>query len=102
MRQFGGRAGGVPRGPVRRGDAPGPDYRRRLRRRARDGRGVHQRHAGLRRPAGRYPMTAAVPGLAAPDALAAALAPDLVAVIGYLTAPEPEPALPAVADVAGP
>ena len=34
-------------------------------------------------------MTAAVPGPAAPDALAAAPAPDLVAVIGYLTAPEP-------------
>ena len=45
-------------------------------------------------------MTAAVPGPAAPDALAAALAPDLVAVIGYLTAPEP--ARPAVTDAAGP
>ena len=33
-------------------------------------------------------MTAAVPGPAAPDALAAALAPDLVAVIGYLAAPD--------------
>ena len=47
-------------------------------------------------------MTAAVPGPATPDALAAALAPDLVAVIGYLTAPDPEPARPGVADVAGP
>ena len=56
----------------------------------RDGRGVHQRHARLRRPAGRCPMTAAVPGPAAPDALAAALAPDLVAIIGYLTAPDPD------------
>jgi hypothetical protein len=45
-------------------------------------------------------MTATSPGPAAPDALAAALAPDLVAVIGYLT--DPEPARPAVADVAGP
>lgn len=43
-------------------------------------------------------MTAASPGPAAPDGLAAALAPDLVAVIGYLTAP----ARPAVSDVAGP
>ena len=47
-------------------------------------------------------MTAAFPGPAAPDALAAALAPDLVAVIGYLTAPDLEPARPAVTDVAGP
>ena len=45
-------------------------------------------------------MTAAVPGPAAPDALAAALAPDLVAVIGYLTAPEP--ARPAGTDAAAP
>jgi hypothetical protein len=45
-------------------------------------------------------MTAAVSGPAAPDALAAALAPDLVAVIGYLTAPEL--ARPAVIDAAGP
>ena len=37
-------------------------------------------------------MTAAVPGPAAPDALAAALAPDLVAVIGYLTDPGTGPA----------
>ena len=33
-------------------------------------------------------MTAAVPGPAAPDALAAALAPDLVAIIGYLADPD--------------
>ena len=45
-------------------------------------------------------MTAAFPGPAAPDALAAALAPDLVAMIGYLT--DPEPARSAVIDVAGP
>ena len=45
-------------------------------------------------------MTAAVPGPAAPDALAAALAPDLVAIIGYLTAPDP--ARPAVTGAAGP
>ena len=45
-------------------------------------------------------MRAAFPGPAAPDALAAALAPDLVAVLGYLTAPEP--ARPAVTEVAGP
>ena len=36
-------------------------------------------------------MTAVVPGPAAPDALDAVLAPDLVAIIGYLTA-HPEPA----------
>jgi len=47
-------------------------------------------------------MTAASPGPAAPDALAAALAPDLVAVIGYLAAPDPEPARPVVTDAAGP
>jgi len=45
-------------------------------------------------------MTAAFPGPAAPDALAAALAPDLVAIIGSLT--DPEPARPAVTDAAGP
>jgi hypothetical protein len=39
-------------------------------------------------------MTAAFPGPAAPDDLAAALAPDLVAVIGYPTAPEPPAAAP--------
>ena len=44
-------------------------------------------------------MTVGVPGLTAPDALAAALAPDLAAVIGYLTAPEP--ARPAMTDAAG-
>ena len=47
-------------------------------------------------------MTAALPGPAAPDALAAALAPDLLAIIGYLADPAPEPARPAVTDVAGP
>ena len=47
-------------------------------------------------------MTAAFPGLTAPDALAAALAPDLVAIIGYLTAAAPEPARPAVTDTAAP
>ena len=49
-------------------------------------------------------MTPAVPGPAALDAVEAVLAPDLVAVIGYLTAPDPEPesARPAVSDVAGP
>ena len=39
-------------------------------------------------------MTAAIPGPAAPDALAAALAPDLVAVIGYLTATRNRPGPP--------
>ena len=47
-------------------------------------------------------MTGAIPGPAAPDALAAALAPDLVAVIGYLAAPDAEPAWPGGTDVAGP
>ena len=47
-------------------------------------------------------MTAAVPGPAALDAVEAALAPDLVAIIGYLTDPDPEPARPAVSDAAGP
>jgi hypothetical protein len=46
------------------------------------------------------PNHAAFPGPAAPDALAAALEPDLFAVIGYLTAPES--ARPAVTGAAGP
>jgi hypothetical protein len=45
-------------------------------------------------------MTPAVPGPAALDAVEAVLAPDLVAIIGYLTAPDPEPAPPAVTDEA--
>ena len=47
-------------------------------------------------------MTAAVPGPAALDAVEAVLTPDLVAIIGYLTAPDPEPVRPAVSDAAGP
>ena len=47
-------------------------------------------------------MTAVVPGPAALDAVEAVLAPDLVAIIGYLTAPDPEPARSAMTVVAGP
>ena len=47
-------------------------------------------------------MTAASRGPAVPDALAAALAPDLVAIIGYLADPGQDQARPAVTDAAGP
>ena len=53
-------------------------------------------------PLGGAQLMAAVPGPAALDAVEAVLAPDLVAIIGYLTAPDPEPARPAVTDAAGP